>query len=517
MSAAPTIWAAKIALTRPNGTAETLLLGDGSVLPLPHDDPDWPNMAIRQRLDGPPSYATGLAADLSTLTGDVGAGQLRLLNGDGALSYLAGCAIGEIEVRRGAEGLWWRDWSPVLRGRGEVAQPTLSRQQARRITLDIYDLRAALDDAVETRTYGGINVAASGYDGTPEAGKGNTVPLCLGQPDHVSAVSVNAVARAFQWDAGAADGMTALWDGGAAAGMGFVASSSGAGFDGAALTATQYAVDAPRGLVKLGGSLGNEIGFTPRGRRDAAGVWIQTAPHAIRYMLGKRGVGSIGATLAAWNNAAPIGAFWPGEARYREVVELMQRSAGGVAVPDALGAWQAVAVDVPGAPALTITEGQVLDIGVDDPALAVPTWQVAVKGRRNHRVLGRSAQATSVRDTDRGRWLADEWRQAVAASPTTRARWTSARAVEIETALTNQTDMEALAARLLAVLGPRADNSPRRSLWIVVEATAERLALPLGKTVMLDYPPEGMADPLVYVGVRLATPRRHLMTMRFFG
>lgn len=180
------VWAAKINLTLPNGTAETLFLGDGAVLPLPHDDPDYPNQAIRQRLDGPPSYATGVSADLASLTGDVGAGQLRLFNGDGALSYLAGCAIGAIEVRRGTDGLWWRDWSPVMRGRGEAAQPSLSRQQARRLTLDLYDLRASLDDAVETRVYGGTNVAATGYDGTAENGKGNTVPLCLGDPPLVA-------------------------------------------------------------------------------------------------------------------------------------------------------------------------------------------------------------------------------------------------------------------------------------------------------------------------------------------
>ncbi|SMH62836.1 hypothetical protein [Azospirillum agricola] len=511
------VWAAKIDLTRPNGTAETLFLGDGAVLPLPHDDPDHPNMAIRQRLDGPPSYATGVSADLSTLAADVGAGQLRLLNGDGALSYLAGCAIGAIEVRRGRDGLWWRDWDPVMRGRGETAQPALSRQQARRTTIDIYDLRAALDDAVETRTYGGTNAGAVGYDGTPEAGKGNTVPLCLGEPPNVSAILVNSISRAFQWDAGPADGMTAFWDGGAAAGMGFVATSSGAGFDTATLSATQYAVDTPRGLIRLGGTLGNEITFTPRGRRDAGGTYIATAPHAIRWALGKRGAGTIGATLTAWANAAPIGAWWPGEVRYREVIDLMQRSAGGVAVPDALGAWQAVVIDVPGAPAMTITEGQVLDIGVDDPSLAVPAWKVTIKGRRNHRTLTRSSQATSVRDTDRGRWLTDEWRQAVASAPSTQARWPDARPIEIETALTSQTDMEALAARLLSVLGPRADNTPRRSLWIAVEATAARLALPLGKTILLDYPPEGMADPLVYVGCKLASPRRHLMTMRLFG
>ncbi len=511
------VWAAKIDLTRPNGTAETLFLGDGAVLPLPHDDPDWPNQAIRQRLDGPPSYATGVAADLSTLTGDVGAGQLRILNGDGALSYLPGCAIGAVEVRRGRDGLWWRDWSPVMRGRGEVPQPSLSRQQARRITLDLYDPRGALDDLVETRTYGGTNAGATGYDGTPEAGKGNGVPLCLGAPPNIPAIPVNAISRTWQWDAGPADGMTAFWDGGAAAGMSFVASSSGAGFDGVSLSATQYALDVPRGLIRLGGTLGNQVTFTARGRRDAGGAAITTAPQAIRWALGKRGTGSIGTTLAAWANAAPIGAWWPAAPSYREVIALLQRSAGGVAVPDALGAWQAVVIDVPGTPVITLTEGQILDIGVDDPSLAVPTWQVTVKGRRNHQVLARSSQATSVRDTDRGSWLAEEWRQAVAASAATRARWPDARPVEIETALTAQSDMEALAARLLAVLGPRPDNTPRRSLWIVVEATAERLALPLGKTVLLDYPPEGMFDALVYVGKALASPRRNLMKMRFFG
>lgn len=118
-STTPTAWIAEIDLTRPSGATETLFLTDTAIRPMPHDDPDRPNQAYRQRLAGPPAYAVGTHADLARLAGDVGAGVLDILNGDGAYSYLSGCAMGAVRIRMGREGLWWRDWQPVVAGRAD--------------------------------------------------------------------------------------------------------------------------------------------------------------------------------------------------------------------------------------------------------------------------------------------------------------------------------------------------------------------------------------------------------------
>ncbi|MBF5095295.1 hypothetical protein F1643_13310 [Azospirillum sp. INR13] len=258
----------------------------------------------------------------------------------------------------------------------------------------------------------------------------------------------------------------------------------------------------------------DDLSMDPVGRADAG----ETAATAIRWALTRRGVGSIGDTLANWAPAATIGAWWPGAVRYRELIDLMARSEGAAVLPDALGRWQVARLDVPAAPIASIGEGQILDIGVDDQDLAVPVWQVTVRGRRNHLVLDRGRIAGQLWDTDREVWLREEWRKAVAKAEWVKARWgDDARAVEVDTALTNQSDMEALATRLLTLLGPRSDGTPRRSLWVVVELTAARLGWQLGRTLHLSYPREGIADDMLLLGMQPASPSRHLMRLASSG
>lgn len=511
----PTAWIADVTMTRPNGTVETLCLTDTPIRPFPHDDPDRPNAVYRARLSGPPAYSYGTHADPSRLAGDVGAGLLDLFNGDGAYSWLAGCAPGIVQVRMGREGLWWRDWTPVITGRAEAPQPTLSARSAGKISLPLYDLRASLDNDVVATTYGGTNSGPTGYDCTADSGKGDSVPLCLGWPLNVPGKSVNSVSRVWQLDEGAITSAGTLYDRGDTLNFTLVSTSTQAAFNGVSLTTTQYARDLSRGLVKLGGAIGGDLTMDPVGRTDAG----DTAPQVVRWALGRRGIGTIGSTLTSWSSTNKIGAWWGGAVKYREVLDLMARSEGAAILPDALGRWQVAVLNVPTAPIATITEGQVLDIGVDDQDLAVPVWQVTVKGRRNHQTMDRQRIAGVLWDTDREVLLREEWRRAVATAAWVKSRWgDDARSVEVETALTSQTAMEALAARLLSFFGPRAATSePRRSLWVVVEMTADRLAWRPGQTLHLSYPREGIGDDMVLMGVQLANPARHLMRLRVFG
>ncbi|NYZ18013.1 hypothetical protein HL658_36215 [Azospirillum sp. RWY-5-1] len=511
MTDARTVTVAELTVTRPSGTVETILLGDGPLLPLPGDDPDWPHAAVRQRLAGPPSYAVGLSADPSRLAGDVGAGELVILNGDRAYSWLAGCAPGRLRVRRSVEGQRWQDMTPVLDGRAGLPRPAIGGQQAGRMTVPIWDLRAALDTDVVTRKYLGTNTDHTGYEGG-DALKDATAPLCLGRPLHVPGVAVNEAGRAWAWHAEAARAGAALYDRGSPAVLSAVPHAGGTAFDGLSLTATQYAEDAARSLLRLGGALGGELGIDPLG---PAGT--DTAPDAVRWLLSRAAAGTIGATLTGWTSAAGVGAWWSGAVTHRAALELMARSAGASVLPDALGRWQVAALGLTD-PVGAITEGMVLDLAIDDADLAAPVWEVTVKGRRNHLVLARDRQAADVRETDRGAWLREEWRREVARHQPTKDRFgDAARVAEVQTALTSTTAMAALAARLLTALGVRADGEPRRSLALVVPMTAAALSWPLGATLHVSYPPDGIDDDMQLMGVHYASPSRTTMRVRLFG
>lgn len=506
-----TVTVAELTVTRPNGTVETILLGDGPLLPLPGDDPDWPHAAVRQRLAGPPSYAVGLSADPSRLAGDVGAGELVVLNGDRAYSWLSGCAPGRLRVRRGVEGQWWSQMTPVLDGRAGVPRVAIGGQQAGRVTVPVWDLRGALDGDVVTRKYLGTNTDHTGYEGGEDL-KDATAPLCLGRPLHVPGAAVNPSGRAWAWHAEASRAGVTLYDRGSPAVLSAVPHAGGSEFDALALSSTQYAEDAARSLLRLGGALGGELGIDPLG---PAGT--DTAPDAVRWLLARAGAGTAGATLTGWSSTAGVGAWWSGAVSHRAAVELMARSEGATVLPDALGRWQVAALGLSD-PVGTITEGMVLDLAIDDADLAAPVWEVTVKGRRNHQPLTRDRQAADVRETDRGAFLREEWRREVARHQPTKDRWgDAARPVEIDTALTSTTDMAALAARLLTALGVRPDGEPRRSLALVVPMTAAALSWPLGCTLHLSYPPEGIDDPMQLLGIHYASPSRMTMRVRLFG
>jgi hypothetical protein len=512
MTATAYIWLAEIGLTRPNGAAETLYICDGGLPPFSGDDADRAYQIYRQRLAGPPSWSVGVSADLTRLAGDVAGGELVILNGDGAYSYVSGCAVGGVIVKRGYEGLPWAAWTAVVSGKGGVAKASLSGRQAGRVSIPIGDLRDAMADPVDSAVYGGGNVGAVGYDGTSDDIKGAGLPLCLGRPRNVAPVAVNAVSRAFQYDAGPAGGGNALFDRGDAANMTLLATGSSAAFDAASPGATQWIDDPSRGLLRLGGALGGDLTLDPIGR-SAAGL---TAGTAARWLATRRGVGSIGADLAAWAGPA-IGAYWPQSPSYAEAVELMARSDGGWIVPDGLGRWRFGRLgDVP-APAAMIGEYRVMDIGVDDPDLAAPVWKVTVRGARNHAVASSSdAIGAASKSTAREAWLREEWRSAVAVNPAIKTIWgDAAREATIETALVNISDMEALAARLLAALGPRPDGTPKRSLAVTVEMTDALLALSPGQTVHLTYPREGIDDDMLLLGVSISD--RNKIKLRLWG
>jgi hypothetical protein len=507
------IWLAEIGLTRPNGTAEMLYLCDGGLPPFSGDDPDRPNQVYAARLEGPPAYACGVSADLTRLTGDVAAGRLTLLNGDGAVSYLSGCPITRVAVKRGRVGLPWSAWTPVIDGRGGKATPTLSSKGAAAMAVPIYDLRGALSDYVDDRVYSGGNVGAVGVDGTVDDIKGQRLPLALGAPTGVPGVAVNTVSRAYQYDGGAAMGTApALYDRGDAAALSLLATASSAAFDAATPSATQFIHDPARGLVRLGGAIGGGLTMDVAGRA-AAGL---TAATAARWLVGRRGMGVVGDSLTAWT-APDVGAWWPEAPRYDEALELMARSDGGWILPDGRGRWQFGRLGATAAPSALIGAFDVLDISLDDGDLAAPAWRVTVTGQVNHApITSTDAMGAASRGTAREGWLRAATRSAAATDTAVKSLWgDEAGDFTIDTALSSIADMQALAERLLAAFGPRGDGEPKMSMSVTVKMTDVLLSLWPGQAVHLTYPREGIDADMLLLGVSILD--RYRLKLRLWG
>lgn len=504
----------------PAGPAEWLYLADAPMRPFAHTDADRPNRGYQARIIEPPSFQSDIYADPSRMAGSIGAGTLVLSNADQALSYLRGYTFGAFRWLRGRAGQPWAAWERMAAGRAEAPRWTVSESQPTRLVVSLYDRRADLDADVQTATFAGTNVGAAGLDGD-EGMAGRVRPIALGDltTAFLPVTWANTAARIAQVsEAGFTAGSVAVYDRGGDSVMSLEGDHAAADLAGATLTTTQFATASATGagLVRLGGALGGEPQFGCRGV-PAAGL---TAPSIARWLLLRRaGGGAIGATLDALaaSATAPAGLWLGDRASYRQAVEPLCRSWGGWLIPDRFDTWQAGALPAsPGAPLLTLDEHDVVRIEQDDAELARPVWRVRVNHAEVLSVMSRSQLAPAAWETARETLLRDRWRTAEAVSAAAQAR-PDRRELEVETALRARADAQALADRLLSLLSLRPDGEPRMSLRVAVEMTAARLAVPHGGTVRLAYAPDGIDRPMIVMGVRLASPKRHLMQWRLFG
>lgn len=103
-----------------------------------------------------------------------------------------------------------------------------------------------------------------------------------------------------------------------------------------------------------------------------------------------------------------------------------------------------------GAPVVTWDQFQLTSVDVQEAG--IPSWGVIVE--YGHNYTTQTQVATSV-TADRVAWLALDYRQAASEDPTIKAAWPSADELTFTTALVNQPDAAAEAARRRALYGVR--------------------------------------------------------------
>jgi hypothetical protein len=505
-----------LTLLSPNGTVERHVLTDAPIRPFPATDPDLPNKKGLNRIVELPSWSEDIYADPAKMSGAVGAGSVTLANGDQALSYWSGYAFQTIEWRRGVEGQPWAQWDRVAAGRAEPPAWTLSDQQPSRLQITLIDLRDDLTDDAQSRVYEGDNSGSSGIQGGEDAA-GRLVPLALGDLSraNIAPFQVNGSTRIFQFHDGAAGGVPRLYDRGGLASFAAVGDVGG-GIETASLTSGQFCTDLARGLFRLGGATGGDVTVDALGAVGAG----DTGPTLLSWLLRRRygelvAMGGGFGALAA--GAATLGVYLTDAVSYRDLFDLICRSDRLWCLPDAFGVWQIGRLSPPSAPMATINDNAVVRIAPDDAEAAMPVWDVEVKWGRNYSVLARQGMASAVWDTDREAFLKQEWRVARDQRAAVKARWSNARKLSFDTALTSAAAAAALVAALHDLFGPRPDGTPRLSLRVAVEMTPAHLAVPLGETVRLIYPSDGIDQPMLVMGRRIASPARHLMWWRLFG
>lgn len=504
---------ADIEVTRPSGVTEMICVSDTPLRPFAHTDPDRPNAVYRTRIAGLPSWQSDIWLDPARLAGSIGGGTLSLASADGALAYLRGCLVGRVVVRRGWEGLPWRQWGVVVSAQGEAPRWSVSDRSPTRMEIALWDARALLDRDVQPASFGGTNAGAVGLDGDYGLA-GRVKPILLGDMStgFIPAVWANGPLRIALLSEPGLSAVAGVTDRGGD--MAVTITNRPGMLPSATLTTTQVGTDLAAGLVRLGGAPGGDVQFGAIGP-TAAGT---TAPAMAAWLLARAGVDAaeIGNSLTGLAAPAPCGLYLGDRTATRPQVERLARSWGGWLVPDRHGVWQAGMLVEPSAPVITITDNHIVQLEVDDADAMVPVKSVAVTWGEVATTLTRDALAGEARETPREAWLKERSRTATATDPRMAGR-RDARELTVDTALRTEAAAQALAARLLSVLGLRPDGEPRMSLRIAVEMTTARLAVPLGAAVRLIYPSEGIDRVVTLMGYRLWAPRDHLMQWRLFG
>lgn len=511
----------EIDVVSPAGEPQTLRFADRAVAPTLPDDADLANVAWDDRLLEPPVMRRALFDDLATLSPGLGLGAMRLDNADNALDVYQAFAWGEARVWRWTGGEAFATAELIMRGLTNQPAYPLAGDRASQVSVGFYDYRAELEGPLQATTFSGDNgVGGVLYEGEADGLKGRVKPLAFGRltDAQLPAPQVNAAVLAHQLHDGPIGGSVAILDRGDGAGFADQGALVGPAFDAFTPAPASWVRDLTRGLIKINGDPAGTLTFGCKG--DAAGGYVETTGPIVARMLAKAGVpvGRIGASVAAFEGAAIVGAWFGDQVAAREAIGWVARSALAAVLPDREGVWQAFPLAPPAAEAdHEIDAFELVGIEADETAPA-PVGEVRVGWGRIWTTFKGSDLAAALRGTSEEARLAAEYRWATLEDATVKARlprtW---RALEITTALREEAAAIALAAALKALFGLRPDGRTR-TLWrVTIELTAERLALPLGSTVRLIYPPKGVDDRFVLIAEEPMRPGRDLVIWTLWG
>lgn len=504
----------EIDVTAPAGGTTTLRFSDRAIRPMPPTDADRPNAIWDSRLQEAPAIRRALVEDMTTLTAGWGVGGLTLLNGDQALDAYRAYSWGEIRVYRWIEGQAFSAATKLIAGRAATPSMPRSARKLNRVSASFYDPRVELDQPLQVHFYAGVGT----YEGSAEM-KGRAKPLAYGDltDAHIPAPKVNIAAATHQLHDGAINSLTGIFDRGDAAGLVSDGDKVGATFDAWAPAAAHYATDKGRGLVKMNTA---PVGTVTFGLTGEAGPYVSTAGPILERLLGRLGVaaGRIGASVSALASTYTVGVFDQSGGQGRELAGWLARSVPAALLPGRDGVWTAAKLAPPkGVADFTVGQYDVIDL-VEDESVAVPAGVIRVGWGRIWQTFRAEDVAPAIKGTAAATRLETEYRYAQVEDAGAKARGAGGwRTLQIETALRTEADALTLAGDLKTLFGLRPDGAPRAQWTVVVELTDAVLAVQLGATVRLVYPPRGIDDRFVLVAEEPLRPGRDRTTWTLWG
>jgi hypothetical protein len=519
MTTGPTIFLAEITAWTPAGATTVLRYSNTVYTTGASDTPasTYYDARISQAVDVSRSMFTGG----NTQGGSrIGAGDLTLMNGDGALDAL---------MRYGFDGralTVWRsttldpsypaDFTKIFVG--TMQQPEFTQDTIR---LKTRDLLYGLTLPLQTTKYAGTNVGAAGLEGVAGDLQGKPKPVCLGAPTNVPAPCVNTSSLTYQVNGGAVADIPAVYDRGSLITKGADYATSAlmlAAAPGAGTYITCFAEgyfrlgSAPVGLVTADVTQG-----AAAADRTAAQLYLQMItranianPNVIALGLltrvtttGLTRVTTTGATRIVYSivssaditaldaaNSAVLGFWTMTETRLIDVCDQIANSVGAWWGVDVNGTFRIKQFTIPqGTAVLTITANDLLKplnrISTTDPGQGLPAFRCTVRWGQSYAVQPTDV-AGGVTDARRA-VIAQQWRSAVSTDSTVQvSNLLSSETLE-DSLLTTLVDAQAEADRRLAIRKIQRDRYE-----VVIPLNSETQGTDIGDVIELVHPRFGL-------------------------
>lgn len=430
----------------------------------------------------------------------VGAGELILVNADGALDALIDFGFDgrAITLRRGEVGpgsAGVPSWTTILRGTMQSAEIGW-----RLVSLRLRDRQAELDRPLQGNRYAGSNVLPAGVEGVAEDLAGKPKPWGWGRVFNISPPCVNTSRLIYQVHDGAVASIDAVYDRAAPLTAG-AAYANQADMEANAPAAGYFQVWAAGGMFRLGGAPAGQVTADATIGANAA---ARTAAQTWATILAKAGLsagdwdaGDVTALDAA--TAAEVGVWYGEEVRTLAALDEVANAVGAWWGPDRFGVFRLARIEAPaGTPVATLTTLEVRRLDRHAAGSGVPAWRLGL-GYRKFWATQDSDLAGSVGAARRGE-LRAAFRKVSAEDATVRTKHLLAAEQEFETVLVETADAQDEVDRRLGLYGVRRDLFEAR---VTLDADLAAV-LDLGVVVRLQVPRFGLADGklLLVVGVR---------------
>ncbi|GGW42670.1 hypothetical protein [Vreelandella hamiltonii] len=414
------------------------------------------------RIMQPGLYEAGLYAGQLLQQSRSGYGETTLINVDGGLDYLAGYAVDGREMVLALDGV-----PQVI---GTVARLAFSDDE---VSVVLRDPLEPLRSPHPMETYAGDNVLPNGLEGTQDDIAGEPKPLVFGEVRNAQPVLINTALLIYQVSSLADCTIQAVYDRG-------VALDNGGAYTSLAQLQSTAPVEgtfrAFQGYVRLGDNATGTLTVDATQADPRAGAVAQALATARGYTLHASDV-------TALNAYGAVRFYITSQTNTLELLDRIAESIGGWLAVQAnqvlrLGEWE---------------EPEPTDVAIRDYAIqtvsrsatgagpgGLPVWCVNIDCDRIETV--QPDLQSNVSEARRAR-LARQTRRVVATDEAVRERHPLAGELTIDSVLASYSQSEAVAARVLALLGVRRDT-------VTVEAI-EALLPTVGGNLTLITPRQG--------------------------